>query len=236
MQAIFVGTIFVLINAEVGMKKTLVGVLCGLALVGCGEKEPAQKIAYEKGDYEGRIVDWVLRDYSDESLIHGSEPSDVGYGKFSSMVALINQQKIDASKHVLDFGGCDRVESVLFNRMESEADNLMYVIHCSNGKQFNISSKEITGSSTVKSNSEKGISQSDAINECKGLISEKVPAGQKITYHELIGMSYYKAPTNGNVRLILDFDVENSQKAVEKLKAQCLFDPRGKTEIQILTR
>lgn len=220
------------------MKRAFLALLGGaIFLAGCGDdKASSSQKSYVRGDYEGRIVDWVFEDYPDESLIHGSDPSDEGYGRFSSKVELINSQKIEASKHALDFGGCDKVVSALFNRRESSEQSLVYMIDCSNGRRLNVSSSDFGSSDPIKSDSEKAISQNDAIQECKKMIAQRTVGEGKVDYHDLLGMSYYKAPNNGNVRLSLDFDLERIQGRVDKFKAQCFFEPNGSKSIELSHR
>lgn len=217
------------------MRKVVFGVLCVAVFAGCGEKQKTGSPTFKKGDYDGRIVEWVLEDYPDESLIHGSDSEDPTRGKFSSMVGVINQQKIEAAKHALDYGGCDKVESVLFDRRSSALDSLVYMVDCANGRRQSISSKDFGNKEELKSDAEKALPQEQAISQCKALIADKF-RGQEVAYHDLIGMSYYKAPVTGNVRLVLDFDVNTGQKTVSKMKAQCFFEPAGKAELNISAR
>jgi hypothetical protein len=208
-----------------------------LVLAGCGDKErPATPVSsVEKGGHEGRIDEWILQDYEDESLIHGSDPQDPKRGMFSSKVATINAQKIDAAKKALD-SGCSRVESVLFNRRESSLDNLVYLVHCSGGKRMTISSKDMRSSGVLLSDDEKAIGEPAAKKQCKALVTQNATHPESVNFHDIVGSSYYKAPNSGNVRVVMDFDAANSLGSKLEYRATCIFDVSGQSEVTIAKR
>lgn len=183
--------------------------------------------------YEGKISEWVLEDYSDSSLIDGSEPSDPTYKRFSAKTKEINDLKVAAAKKAIDTDKCDHVSSVLFLRRESTLSNFKFMIDCEEGKRIEVYSSDLSSSAPLKTNDEKAVTRSEAITQCKILIVERLVNKSSVRFSEIFGSSYYKAPTTGNVRLNLDFEASNKLGQSIKHQAVCIISPDGEGEVTI---
>ncbi|MHB0763183.1 hypothetical protein ACYCFC_02100 [Stutzerimonas sp. NM35] len=175
--------------------------------------------------YEGKISEWILEDYSDSSLIDGGDSSDPAYKRFTKKTKEINEQKIAAAKKAIDSGKCQHVSSVLFMRRESVLSNMKYMVDCEEDKRLEITSGDLLSGGEIRTNSERAVSQADAMARCKELVLGKANHKNTVRFSELLGSSYYKAPVTGNVRLTLDFEAQNGLGQKIGHRAICIFEP-----------
>ncbi|QNL89281.1 MULTISPECIES: hypothetical protein [Pseudomonas] len=198
-----------------------------LILAGCGAGDPEPKSAAEAA---GIIDDWILADYQDNSIVIGSDPADPTYGKFKDHIPRVNREKNEVATMVAK--KCKHVVSVLFMRRESSLDNLKFLVDCQNGERFEVKSSELVGSGAIRSNSDRSIGRSDAIEKCKDLVSTKLGASRGLDFHTLSDSSYHKAQ-NGNVRLVLGFEEKNPNGLGVRWRAACTFDTDWNGDVTI---
>ncbi|EQB2518389.1 hypothetical protein ACNAQ8_31665 [Pseudomonas aeruginosa] len=206
-----------------------VGIL--IILSGCGDG--SDELAGDGNNAQGVVDDWIFKDYEDNSIIFGSDSSDPSYMVFRDRVADVNRQKNEAA--VLASRKCKHVVSVIFIRKESSLDNLRFMVDCEDGDRFSITSRDIESGSPVKSNSQRAIGKSDAIERCKGVVEKELGNSKNLEFSELLGSAYYKAP-NGNVRLVLNFEEIGMGGSRYKLKASCTFDSDWNADLNISRR
>lgn len=185
--------------------------------------------------YEGRIAVWVVEGE------HHSEAIKDENGRtnqaFKDKLPAIKSQALSAAKKAVDSGSCPYVESVLFDRFSSSRDSFSFMVDCSGSKRFTFKSSDLLSSSgKVVPDSEKAISAAAALTECKNLVLARVTRPETTRFNELMGSSYYKNETNGNVRYTLDFESKNQLEIVGKYRAICIFDPFGSKEVSISNR
>lgn len=177
--------------------------------------------------YEGLIAEYVVEEL----------PSDYFAGdksKFKPVAKLILKSQVAAAQQAIDSGSCDYVENVIFQARNSSLKKFNYIVDCSNKKRFEISSDDLKNRNFKPvSNTDKAIGQSQAIEQCKYLIASNVVNPSTLNFKEILDMSYYKAETTGNVRLVLGFEAKNKLGQSQDYRAICIFPPSGKGEITI---
>ena len=100
---------------------------------------------------------------------------------------------------------------------------IVFTFFMSNYKRTGLSKEELTH-------------RQNLISMCKELIKERVLIKSSLDTHDIIGTSYYQAPTNGNEVIMIDFDVRNAFGIEIKYTAKCFFSVDGSPEIEILDR
>lgn len=185
--------------------------------------------------YEGRISEWILDGaaYREPITDSNGRVSPTFQGKLPE----IKEQSIAAAKKALGSASCLYVESVIFDRLSSSHNSFSFIVDCSEGKRFTFNSQDILSSTQALPDSERAITEQAAQEECKSMIRSRVTRPETVKFNDLIGASYYKNETNGNVRYVLDFESKNQLDSYLKYKAICIFEPSGGSkEITITDR
>lgn len=180
--------------------------------------------------YEGKIARYIFDDFVPE-MFEGDG------AKFKPEKKQINNEKILAAKKVIDSGQCEYVAGSLFFAAESTTSRRKYIVDCSNKQRFTLLSSDlISPTARIVSDSEQAVSQSQAAKICKNLVISQAQIPTSVTFDDLIGSSYYKAPSSGNVRYIIDFEARNAIGATQKLKAICTIGINDSRDIEIRAR
>lgn len=150
----------------------------------------------------------------------------------------VNTLRYSAAKFIIDSKKCAYVDDSsvdVFNY--GTKDNLRFLVECRNGERIHIDEKTISQGGTIKTDLEKAIPESLAIEKCNTLIKSKAKKFGEVDIYSVTGTNYTINKTNGNAVVNVYFDVKNKLGIKETLKAKCLFESdTWKEEIDIQVR
>lgn len=177
--------------------------------------------------YEGKISGFVT-DERESGYYEGR------LQKFINIKPSIQELEILAAKKAIDSGECDFVESAMLDRFGDDIEQPMVNVVCKNGEGFRLSKNEILSESKIIiSNKGKAVTKSEAIEQCKKLITPNLINERGVNFNEIIGSSYNLNAKNGNVALTMDFSAKNKLGVEQSFKARCIFGADGQSEISI---
>lgn len=159
--------------------------------------------------YSGKISSYIYDDRPNNYLkgqegLKNSNPS-------------IKSLEIMAAQKVIDSKKCDFVESS-FVATESTIDNIKIIVDCTGRKRFTLTKSEILSGNHAQPDTEKVIPKAEAINLCSSMLYDKLGFKEGVNVHDILGSTYYQAPSTGRVEVKIDFDVSQT-----KYQARCLF-------------
>lgn len=176
--------------------------------------------------YEGLIAEYLLRPLPD-TFFEG------GHASWKSSRMRLESELENAARMAIDSGQCDYVEGSMPLLSESDSTNIRYLVDCSNKKQFTVTSGEIAERAILVSNDTKAISPEDALKRCKALAAPRLAHLGRVSFRDVLGASYYKAPTVGNVRFTLDYQIITATEKSLEGRAVCVFGSDGSEEVRI---
>ena len=149
----------------------------------------------------------------------------------------VNTLRYSAAKFIIDSKKCAYVDDSsvdVFNY--GTKDNLRFLVECRNGERIHIDEKTISQGGTIKTDLEKAIPESLAIEKCNTLINSKAKKFGEVDIYSVTGTSYTVNKRFGNAVVNVYFDVKNKLGIKEKFKARCLFESdtwKEKINIQV---
>lgn len=149
----------------------------------------------------------------------------------------VNTLRYSAAKFIIDNKKCAYIDDSnvdVFNY--GTKDNLRFLIECRNDERIHIDEKTISQGGTIKTDLEKAIPESLAIEKCNTLINSKAKKFGEVDIYSVTGTSYTVNKRFGNAVVNVYFDVKNKLGIKEKFKARCFFESdtwKEKINIQV---
>lgn len=149
----------------------------------------------------------------------------------------VNTLRYSAAKFIIDSKKCAYIDDSnvdVFNY--GTKDNLRFLIECRNDERIHIDEKTISQGGIIKTDLEKAIPESLAIEKCNTLINSKAKKFGEVDIYSVTGTSYTVNKRFGNAVVNVYFDVKNKLGIKEKFKARCLFESdtwKEKINIQV---
>lgn len=149
----------------------------------------------------------------------------------------VNTLRYSAAKFIIDSKKCAYIDDSnvdVFNY--GTKDNLRFLVECRNGERIHIDEKTISQGGTIKTDLEKAIPESLAIEKCNTLINSKAKKFGEVDIYSVTGTSYTVNKRFGNAVVNVYFDVKNKLGIKEKFKARCFFESdtwKEKINIQV---
>ena len=149
----------------------------------------------------------------------------------------VNTLRYSAAKFIIDSKKCAYIDDSnvdVFNY--GTKDNLRFLIECRNDARIHIDEKTISQGGTIKTDLEKAIPESLAIEKCNTLINSKAKKFGEVDIYSVTGTSYTVNKRFGNAIVNVYFDVKNKLGIKEKFKARCFFESdtwKEKINIQV---
>lgn len=178
--------------------------------------------------------DKYTRKISSSALLPYTEPSDPIITKYGSRLREIETLRRKAAEIAVDSGKCDYVLMSELSDSKSDLKHLYFWVDCKNGQRINLDETQIKKGSTVLTQEEKSWTKESALAACRDAIKVRALIPSEVDIHNILGTSFYKAPTTHNVVLQMNFDAKNALGAEVPYTAICYFAPGevGTIEIQ----
>ena len=109
----------------------------------------------------------------------------------------------------------------------------VFFVDCANGERFYVSQNDLANTQEIKSQTEKAISQSEALDSCIQMVKANTKYPSSVNF-KMLDSGGFTAKTTGNVVVTLGFEAKNSLGAEVSAKARCVFTPDGESEVNII--
>lgn len=202
-----------------------------ICLIGCGGDPENPKNNNNKidGRVSKPISEYAYTEYSrDQFPKTYAQWGDDWISKISSF------EKQVAQKIANESNACDSIEMVsLSDNKSTPKKEAVFFVDCANGERFYVSQNDLVEVQEIKSQAEKAISQSEALDSCIRMVKDNVKYPSSVNF-KMLDSSGFTAKTTGNVVITLGFEAKNSLGAEVKAKARCIFTPDGESEVNII--
>lgn len=163
-----------------------------------------------------------------------------GYPKtfktYGSRIAEIEAFRREAAEMAIDSGKCDFVTMSELSYDKSSPGSLKFWVDCRNKQRIYLTENQLSQGGTVRTQQEKSWTKESAMSACRQGIKDRALIPSELDIHDIIGTSFYKAPTTHNVVLTMDFDAKNAFGTEMKYTAKCHFAPGELGTIDIAVR
>jgi hypothetical protein len=145
-----------------------------------------------------------------------------------------NFEKQVAQKIANESNTCDSIEMVsLSDNKSTPKKEAVFFVDCANGERFYVSQNDLADTQEIKSQTEKAISQSEALESCIQMVKANTKYPSSVNF-KMLDSGGFTAKTTGNVVIALGFEAKNSLGAEVSAKARCVFTPDGESEVSII--
>jgi hypothetical protein len=179
--------------------------------------------------YSRRITSGALSPYTEQ-----------GYPKtvqtYGGRLVEIEAFRRRAAELAIDSGKCDKVVFSELSDSRSSLADLHFWVECRNKERFYLSEAELKAGAAPASQRELAWTKASATDACRAAIKERALMPSEVDVREIIGTSFYEAPTTHNVVLNMDFDAKNALGAMMPYTAICHFEPGRVGTIDIAPR
>jgi len=182
-----------------------------ISVIGCTTE------IFANDKYSSRIRSYALSPYTQQGY-----PDTIA--QFGSRLTEIESFRRRTAEMALESGKCDTVEFVELST-ESTLSRLKFWADCTNGQRIYLTEEEIEKNTKVLTQEEKSWDQSSAMRACREAIKDRALIPSEVDIHNLLGISFYKAPLTHNVVLKMNFDAKNAFGTEIPYTATCHFEP-----------
>lgn len=140
-------------------------------------------------------------------------------------------ERASAEKIANSDNACDSVDYVgLSEEKSTPKKEIVVFVDCANGKRFFVSDKDIKNDKPLKAQSEKAMSEQQALQQCRELVRNGAKYPNSVDF-KVLDTSLRTSKTHGNVIVTVGFTAKNSLGVELPVKAKCLFTPEGQAEV-----
>lgn len=220
------------------MKKLLtVGLACFI-LVACGAEGEKITNSNQNTQMQNRIDDAPIVKSKPISQYAFTEYDKQNYPRIYQqwgndwISKLEAHERAAAEKIANSDNACDSIDYIGLSEEKSTPRKEMVVfVDCANGERFFVSDKDIKNDDPLKAQSEKAMSEQQALQQCQELIKSKVKYPDSVDF-QFFDTSLRTSKTHGNVIVTVVFIAKSSIEGVRlPIQAKCLFTPEGQAEV-----
>lgn len=140
-------------------------------------------------------------------------------------------ERAAAEKIANSDNACDSIDYIgLSEEKSTPKKEIVVFVDCANKERFFVSDKDIKKNEPLKAQSEKAMSEQQALQQCRELVRNGAKYPNSVDF-KLLDTAVQTSKTHGNVIITIGFTAKNAVGAEMPVKARCLFTPEGKAEI-----
>lgn len=210
------------------MKKLLTACVACLTLIACSS-EPEQETS--KQNQTENVVTKPISEHAFTKYDKVNYPKVYKQWGNDWIAKLEAHERAAADKIANSDNACDSIEYIgLSEEKSTPKKEIVVFIDCANGERFFVSDKDIKNDEPLKAQSEKAMSEKQALQQCRELVRNGAKYPDSVDF-KILDTSLQTAKTLGNVIVTVGFTAKNSLGAELPVKAKCLFTPEGHAEV-----